>query len=76
MNVDDGLENNTWTPSPGGREVAHGVLRSSLPNVKKGLFLAIAEESRNFVVCFLDASRQMLCIGLVAGARHVSPAVV
>ena len=45
-----------WSSS---REVAHGVLRSS-PIPDKGLFFAIGEGTRIFVVCFLRTRGQKL----------------
>ena len=45
-------------PWPRKREVAHGVLRSTL-NPEKGLFFAVGEELRMFVVCFLQTREQI-----------------
>ena len=42
-----------------GREFARGVLRSSVPNLKNGLFFAIGDGSRIFVGCFLHSRAQM-----------------
>ena len=39
-----------------------------LPNLKKGLFFAIGEGSRNFVACFLHSSAQM-CLYQTPGRR-------
>ena len=58
MNVDDGLEDIRWIRGVGGEKlpVASYAL---LPNLKKGLLLAIGEISRIFVACFLHSSAQM-----------------
>ena len=58
MNVDDDLEDIRWIRGLGGERlpVASYAL---LPNLKKGIFFAIGEGSRNFVVCFLHTSGQM-----------------
>ena len=58
VNVDDGLEYIRWI---------HGVLRSS-PKPKKGLFFAIGEGWRFFVVCFLHSSAQ-ICLCQTLGRR-------
>ena len=60
MNVDDGLQDIRWIRGLGGEKLptASYVL---LPNLKKGLFFAIGEGSRNFVACFLHSARMWLC---------------
>ena len=67
MNVDDGLEDIRWIRGLGGEKlpVASYAL---LPNLKKGLFFAIGEGSRNFDPCVLHSSAQM-CLYETPGRR-------
>ena len=58
MNVDDGLEDIRWIRGLGGEKLP-AASNALLPNLKKGLFFAIGEESRIFVACFLHSSAQM-----------------
>ena len=58
MNVGDGLEDIKWTRGLGGEKLP-AESYALLPNLKKGLFFAVGEESRIFVVCFLLISAQM-----------------
>ena len=57
MNVDDGLEDISWVRGLGGERLP-AASYALLPNLKKGLFFAIREGSRIFVVCFLHTSGQ------------------
>ena len=66
MNVDDGLEDIRWIRGLGGEKLPAGSY-ALLPNLTKGLFFAIGEESRN-VVCFLHSSAQM-CLHQTPGRR-------
>ena len=50
MNVDDGLEDIRWIRGLGERLPSASY--ALLPNLKNGLFFAIREGSRTFVVCF------------------------
>ena len=59
MNVDDGLEAIRWIRGLGG-EMLPAASYALLPNLKKGLFFAIAEGSRIFVVYFLHTRGQKL----------------
>ena len=67
MNEDDGLEDIRWIRGLGGEKLpaASNVL---LPNLKKGLFLAIGEGSRIFVAFYLHSSTQM-CMYQTPGWR-------
>ena len=67
MNVDDGLQDIRWIRGLGGEKLptASYVL---LPNLKKGLFFAIGDGSRNFDACFLHSSAQM-CLYQTPGRR-------
>ena len=56
-----------------GREVTRGVLYALLPNLKKGLFVAIGEGSRIFVACFLHSSVQM-CLWPEGGSEPLTGA--
>ena len=58
VNVDDGLEDTRWIRGLGGEKLP-AASYALLPNLKKGLFFAIGEESRIFVACFLHSSAQM-----------------
>ena len=75
MNVDDDLEDIRWISGLGGERlpVASYTL---LSNLEKDRFFAIGEGLRFFVVCFLHTREQIFCIGRLAGARHVSPALL
>ena len=75
VNVDDGLEDTRWIRGLGGEKLS-AASNALLPNLQKGLFFSIGEESRNFVACFLHSSAQMCCIRRLAGARHLSPVVL
>ena len=66
MNVDDGLEDIRWIRGLVGEKLPAGSY-ALLPNLTKGLFFAIGEESRN-VVCFLHSSAQM-CLHQTPGRR-------
>ena len=57
MNVDDGLEDIRWGRRLGG-ERSPTASYALLPNLKNGLFFAIGEGSRFFIVCFLHTSCQ------------------
>ena len=59
MNVDDGLEDIRWIRDLGGERLP-AASYSFVPNPKKGLFFAIGEGTRIFVVCFLHTRGQML----------------
>ena len=52
-----------------GREVAHGVLRSSPKPEKRPIFCHLGEESLIFVACFLHSSAQMCCLYQTPGRR-------
>ena len=52
VNVDDGLEDIRWIRDLGGEKLP-AASNALLPNLKKALFFAIGEGSRNFVACFL-----------------------
>ena len=58
MNVDNGLEDIRRIRGLGGEELS-AASYAFLPNLKKGLFFAMGEGSRNFVACFLHSSAQM-----------------
>ena len=58
MNVDDGLEDIRRIRGLGGEKLP-AASYALLPNLKKGLFFAIGEESRIFGACFLHSSAQM-----------------
>ena len=59
-----------------GREVARGVLRSSPKPEKRSIFLP-SERDRVFLSsAFYTAAPKCVCIRRLAGARHVSPAVL
>ena len=58
MNLDDGLEDVRWIRGLGG-EKSPAASYALLPNLKKGLFFAIGEGSRNFVAYFLHCNAQM-----------------
>ena len=73
VNVDDGLEDIRWIRGLGGEKLP-AVSYALPPNLKKSLFFAIGEGSRNFVACFLHSSA-CVCIRRLAGARHVSQIV-
>ena len=67
MKVEDGLENIRWIRGLGGEKLP-AASNALLPNLKKGLFFAIAEGSRFFVACFLHSSAQM-CLYETSGRR-------
>ena len=67
VNVDDGLEDIMWTRGLGGEKLP-AASYALLPNLKKGLFFAIGEGSRNFASCFLHSSAQM-CLYQTPGRR-------
>ena len=67
MNVDDGLEDIRWIRGLGSEKLP-AASYALLPNLKKGLFFAIGEGSRNFVDCFLHSSAQM-CLYQTPGRR-------
>ena len=75
MTVDDGLEDIRWIRGLGGEKLP-AASYALLPNLKKGLFFAIREGSRNFVAYFLHSSAQCVCIRRLAGVRHLSPVVL
>ena len=75
VNVDDGLEDIRWIRGLGGEKLP-AASYALLPNLKKGLFFAIREGSRNFVAYFLHSSAQCVCIRRLAGVRHLSPVVL
>ena len=52
VNVDDGLEDIRWIRGLAGEKLP-AASNALLPNLKKALFFAIGEGSRNFVACFL-----------------------
>ena len=58
VNVDDDLEDIRWIRELGGEKLP-AASYALLPNLKKGLFFAIGEESRIFGACFLHSSAQM-----------------
>ena len=63
------------TPRSRGREVACGVLHSS-PKTEKGLFLP-SDRDRDFLSSvFYTPAAKCFCIRRLAGARHLSPAVL
>ena len=66
MNV-DGLEDIRWIRGLGGEKLP-AASYALLPNLKKGLFVAIGEGSRFFVACFLHSSAQM-CLYQTLGRR-------
>ena len=68
MNVDDDLEDIRWIRGLGSEKLP-AASNALLPNLKKGLFLAIGEGSRNFVACFLHSSAQM-CLYQTPGRRQ------
>ena len=57
MNIDDGLEDIRWIRGPGGEKLP-AASNALLPNLKKGLFFAIGEGSRNFVACCLHTQQR------------------
>ena len=67
MNVDDGLEDIRWIRGLGGEKLP-AASNALLPNLKKGLFFAIGEGSRNCVPCFLHSNAQM-CLYQTPGRR-------
>ena len=67
VNVDDGLEYIRWIRSLGGEKLP-AASYALLPTLKKGLFFAIGEGSRNLVACFLHSSAQM-CLYQMPGRR-------
>ena len=67
MNVDDGLEDIGWIRSLGGEKLPAASYALD-PNLKKSLFFAIGEGSRNVVACFLHRSAQM-CLYQTPGRR-------
>ena len=76
VNIDDELENSMWIHGLGG-ETLPAVSYALFPNLEKYLFFAIGQGSRFFVVCFLYTSGRMFFGQTrLAGARHISPAVV
>ena len=67
VNVDDGLEYIRWIRRLGGEKLP-AASYALLPTLKKGLFFAIGEGSRNLVACFLHSSAQM-CLYQTPGRR-------
>ena len=67
VNVDDDLEDIRWIRELGGEKLP-AASYALLPNLKKGLFFAIGEGSRNFVACFTHSSAQM-CLYQTPGRR-------
>ena len=55
VNVDDVFEDIWWIRGLGGEKLP-AASYALLSNLKKGLFFAIGEGSRNFVACFLHSS--------------------
>ena len=59
-NTDDGLEDIGWAPGLGGESLpaaSYGILQKKL---KIGLFFAIRDEWRSFVLCFVHTSDKLL----------------
>ena len=76
MNVDDGLEDVKWIRGLGSEKLP-AASYALLANLKNGLFFAIGEGSRIFCRLFFTQQRpNVFCIRRLAGARHVSPAVL
>ena len=67
VNVDDGLEDIRWIRGLGGERLP-AASYAFLPNLKKGLFLAIGEGSIIFVACLLHSSAQT-CLHQTPGRR-------
>ena len=75
MNVDDGFEYIRWIHGRG-REVARGALRSST-KPEKNVYLLPSERDREFLSSvFYTSAPKCVCIMRLAGAGHVSPAVL
>ena len=74
MNVDDDIKDIRWIRSRR-REVARGVPRS-FPKPEKGLFFDIGEGLRFWSSIFYTPVNTYFSIRRLAGARHVSPAVL
>ena len=67
VNVGDGFEDIGWIRGLGGEKLP-AASYALLPNLKKGLFLAIGEEWTIFDACFLHSSAQM-CLYQAPGRR-------
>ena len=68
--IDGGLEDIRWIRGLGGERLP-AASYALLPNLKKGLFLAIGEGSSFFVACFVHSSAQM-CLFQTPGQRPPS----
>ena len=75
VNVDDGLEYIKWIRGLGGEKLP-AASYALLPNLKKGLFCAIGEGSIFLSPVFYTAAPKCVSIRRLAGARHLSPAVL
>ena len=76
VNVDDGLEDIRWIRGLGGERLPAASC-ALLPKLKKGPFCATSERDRDLLSSvFYKPAAKCFCIRRLAGARHVSPAVL
>ena len=76
VNVDDGLEDIRWIRGLGGEKLP-AASYALLPNLKKKHIFLPSERDRDFLSpVFYTAAPKCFCIRRLAGARHVSPAML
>ena len=79
MNADDGLEDIRWIRGLGGERLPAAFYANSPKPEKKKVYFLSLDRDRDFCQkssVFHSPAAKCFCIKRLAGARHVSPAVL